>query len=329
MECYNFGMSRTIVGVLRGGTSNEYDSSLKTGAVMLAALPEEKYETRDIFIDKNGYWHVRGIPSEPSRALAQVDVILNGLHGGVGEDGSVQRILDQHGVAYAGSRAFASALSHNKSKAQEVARSAGILVPHSVTFMVQSSATTGEMARAVFEIFGPPYIVKPPFEGSSRGIVLAQTIVELPDALGETLDRFGSALVQEFISGEDARVGVIEGFRDQELYALPPAHMLRPAGKRFIDSAAREEGLVRHVVPSNFSDAEKRSLEEAAKRAHKALGLSHYSRTDFILSRGKPYLLEITGLPGLYEGAALPQMLGAVGSSVPEFLEHAIALARN
>ena len=135
--------------------------------------------------------------------------------------------------------------------------------------------------------------------------------------------------MQEFIRGEDARVGVVEQFRGQELYALPPAHLIKPEGKRFIDAAARQEGQLRHVVPSNFSEGEKRVLEEAAKLAHRSLGLSHYSRSDFILARGRPYLLEVTGLPGLYPEAAFPQMLQAVGSSVPEFLEHAIALAQN
>ena len=318
-----------IVGVLRGGTSTEYDLSLKTGAAMLAAWPEEKYETRDIFIDKAGFWHLRGAPADPSRILAQIDVVLNGLHGGVGEDGTVQRILDRHGVAYAGPRARAASFSNNKSRTYELARQAGIAVPRSIVFVVHNDMTTRDMARATFDSFGPPYIVKPLFEGASLGVLLAQSIIELPDIIGETLDRFGSAIVQEFIRGEDARVGVIEGFRGQELYALPPAHMLRPEGKRFIDSAARREGLVQHVVPSNFSDSEKRVLEEAARLAHKAVGLSHYSRADFILSQGKPYLLEVTGLPGLYPGAAFPQMLEAVGSSVPEFLEHAIALARN
>src|SRR3989338_7805591 len=98
-------MSRTIVGILRGGTSREYNLSLKTGAAMLSALPEEKYDARDILVDKNGVWHSRGIPIDSSRALAQIDVVINGLHGGVGEDGTVQRVLDRAGVAYAGSRA--------------------------------------------------------------------------------------------------------------------------------------------------------------------------------------------------------------------------------
>lgn len=321
-------MARTIVGILRGGTSSEYDASLKMGAVMLAALPEEKYETRDILVDKNGFWHLRGVPAEPSRILAQVDVVLSSLMGGVGEDGTTHRILEKHGVPYAGSRAPAVALSHNKARTMEVARTVGILVPRSILFTVGSSMTTADMARSIFAVFGPPYIVKPPLEGSSEGVMLARTIIELPDALGETLDRFGTALVQQFVRGEDARVGIIEGFRGQELYALPPAHMLRPEGKEFIDSETRRNGSVRHVVPSNFSDEEKRSLEAAAKAAHRALGLSHFSRADFILARGKPYLLEVTSVPGLYPGAAFPQMLEAVGSSVPEFLEHAIALAR-
>lgn len=321
-------MARTIVGVLRGGTSSEYDLSLKTGAAMLAALPEEIYETRDIFIDRNGFWHLRGVPAEPPRILAQVDVVLNGLHGGVGEDGTVQRIIEQHGARFAGSRAAASALSNNKTRTNEAARAAGIPTPRSIAFSVRNDMTTAEMARAVFAAFGPPYVVKPPLEGASLGILVAETVIGLPDALGETLDRFGSALVQEFIRGEDVRVGVIEGFRGEAIYALPPAHMLKPEGKRFVDSAARRDGLVRHVVPSNFSDAEKRALENAARAAHRALGLSHYSRSDFILSRGKVYLLEVTGLPGLYEGASFRLMLEAVGSSVPEFLEHAIALAR-
>ena len=79
-------MARTSVGILRGGTSSEYNLSLKSGAAMLAALPEDRYDTRDIFIDKRGYWHLRGAPVDAARALSQIDVVLNALHGGAGED---------------------------------------------------------------------------------------------------------------------------------------------------------------------------------------------------------------------------------------------------
>ncbi|MEY4747098.1 MAG: hypothetical protein RLZZ416_147 [Candidatus Parcubacteria bacterium] len=321
-------MMRTSVGVLRGGTSSEYDLSLKTGAAMLSALPEEKYDARDIFIDRRGYWHLRGQPVDPARALAQVDVALNALHGGIGEDGTVQRILERAGIAYAGARPLASAHALNKIRAREILQKAGIRMPRAVSFSLQNDLTTGEMARLVFDQFGPPYIVKPASEGAGHGIVIATTLLELPDAIGDILDAFGSALVEELIRGRDASVGVVEDFRGEELYALPPAHLIAPRGSRFLDPTGHREATIIHVVPSNFHQAEKRSLADLARAAHRALGLSHYSRADIILTPRGPYLLEINATPGLYRGASFPPMLESVGSSVREFLEHAISLAR-
>ena len=100
-------MSRLTVGVLRGGPSNEYDISLQTGAEVLHALPEEKYAARDIFIDREGQWHLLGMPRSPDRALRGVDVVVNALHGKYGEDGRVQQLLDRFGVPYTGSQSFA------------------------------------------------------------------------------------------------------------------------------------------------------------------------------------------------------------------------------
>src|SRR3989344_8738735 len=159
-------MARTIVGVLRGGTSSEYPLSLKTGAAVMAALPEEGYETRDILIDKGGTWHLRGMPADPHRALSHVDVVLNALHGGVGEDGTVQRLLERVGVPYAGSRPLSAALSLNKIRARELFRKAGIPTPRGAAFSLENPMGTDEMSRAVFSQFGPPYIVKPPMEGA-------------------------------------------------------------------------------------------------------------------------------------------------------------------
>src|SRR3989344_6778687 len=123
---YNFAMARTVVGVLRGGASSEYDLSLKTGGAILNALPESDYDVRDILIDKQGYWHSQGRPAEPHRAIAQVDVVVNGLHGGAGEDGRVQRILESAGIPYTGSRAHSSALSLNKIQSGLATPKAGI-----------------------------------------------------------------------------------------------------------------------------------------------------------------------------------------------------------
>lgn len=321
-------MARTSVGILRGGTSSEYNLSLKTGAAMLGALPEERYDTRDIFIDKRGYWHLRGTPVDPARALAQVDVVLNALHGGVGEDGTVQRILERAGVPYAGARPAASGFSLNKIRAREILQQAGVRMPRGVSFTLNNELTTGDMARAVFEQFGPPYVVKPASEGAATGILVAMTLSALPDVLGDVLDSFGAAIVEEYIRGEEASVGIIENFRGQELYALPPAHVVLPEGLEFMSPQAHEEGRVIHIVPSNFSHSQKQALADIAQQAHRALGMEHFSRADIIITPRAVYLLEVNAIPGLYQVASFPPMLESVGSSVREFLEHSIALAR-
>lgn len=292
------------------------------------ALPEDEYDVRDIFIDKGGYWHSRGMPTDPARALSQVDVVLSGLHGGAGEDGTVQRILDRAGISYAGSGAMPAALSLNKIHASMALKNAGLQMPHAVGFTTASTLDTGEMARLVFSNFGPPYIIKPGNQGASHGIVLVATIIELPDAIGDTLDAFGSALVEEYLLGDEATVGMVEDFRGEELYVLPPARVVYPEEAPFLHFEHHTRGEVNYMVPSDFSDLEKRALVDAARAAHRALGLSHFSRADFIVTRRGPYLLEVNAYPGLHEHAAFPRMLESVGSSVKDFLKHIIQLAR-
>lgn len=295
---------------------------------MLHALPEDTYDVRDILIDKRGVWHSRGMPIAPARALQQVDIVLNGLHGGVGEDGAVTRLLERTGVPYAGSRPMPSALSLNKVRAREVLQKAGVMMPQALAFSLSNDLDTGEMAQLVFSQFGPPYLVKPAGEGASTGIRLVFTIIELPDAIGDVLDAYGAALIEEYLMGEEATVGVIEDFRDEELYALPPARVILPDDAPFLHFDHHASGELRHMAPSDFSDLEKKALADAARAAHRALGLSHFSRADFIVTNRGPHLLEVNALPGLYEGSALPQKLESVGSSVKQFLEHAIHLAR-
>ena len=320
-------MTRTTVGVLRGGTSSEYPLSLKTGAAILQALPEDKYETRDILVDKNGLWHLRGMPVTPARALAQLDVVLNAIHGGVGEDGSVQRMLDRAGVPYAGSRALPSNMSLNKARTYELLRKRGIPVPRGRTFNLEQEISAEDMAREIFQQFGPPYIVKPTNEGASNGVRYVATLIELPDAIADVLEAFGTAKVQEYLMGAEVSVGVIEDFRGEELYTLPPVHIIIPDGK-FLTFEHHDQGLARHIVPSNFSDEEKQLFADIARTAHRALGLAHYSRADIMLTRSGAYLLEMNSVPGLYHGAAFPPALEAVGSSIREFVEHAIHLAQ-
>lgn len=320
-------MARTIVGILRGGSSSEYESSLKSGAALLQALPEERYDTRDIFIDRSGLWHSRGMPADPARALAQVDVVFNALHGGAGEDGTVQRILQRSGIRYAGSNAQASAASFNKIIARQMLQDAGVQIPAGMSFTIRDG-TTGDMAMKVFAQFPPPYVVKPPVEGSSMGIIIAESLIDLPDAIGDVLDAYGNALVEEFVMGHEVTTGIIEAFRNEELYVLPPAQILLPDGARYLHRDILTERSHELEVPSNFTHTQKKAIADMARAAHRALNLSQYSNVDLILTRRGPYVLEANSSPHLHQEAPFHHMLESVGSSVRDFAEHVIATAQ-
>lgn len=314
--------------MLRGGSSSEYDLSLLSGAAVMNALPEDRFETRDIFIDKQGTWHWRGLPVLPARALAQLDTVVSALHGGEGEDGTVHRILERAGVPYTGSRAHPSSIALNKVRARETFKAHGIRVPQGMHFFADVGASVHDMAKAAFASFGPPYVVKPWQEGAGEGVRIADTIRDLPYVLGDVLSAHRGAVVEEFVRGKEVTVGVIEDFRGSELYALPPAEIVLPQGFRTMQPVVHQLRLMDHIVPSTLSREQKDALEDTARRAHRALGLSHYSRADLIITPRAVYLLEVNALPCLYEGSSFHDMLGAVGASLEEFLSHVISLAR-
>src|SRR3989344_2032338 len=159
---------QTIVGVLRGGPSREHEVSLKTGAAILAALPEERFIARDIYIDRQGVWHDRGRPTAPERILRQLDVVLNGLHGEYGEDGEVQKLLERFGVPYTGADPFGSYLAMHKLMAKVHAKEAGLLTPESR--YVERVEDSEAAAHDIIRNFHQPVVVKPVGWGSSVGI---------------------------------------------------------------------------------------------------------------------------------------------------------------
>ncbi|MBI2048364.1 MAG: D-alanine--D-alanine ligase [Parcubacteria group bacterium] len=317
-------MSRTTVGVLRGGPSAEYDVSLQTGAAILNALPEDEYRSLDILIDKQGRWHNFGRPMDPFRALQGVDVVVNGLHGAYGEDGTVQRILERANIPYTGSDPIGAAVSMNKPRAKMIARSSGLLVPRGISFSLPNEEDTWSMSQRVFREFAPPYVVKPSYSGSSVGVVLAPTLHALNDLLGDALDAHQAVLVEEYIRGKEATVGVVDDFRDHDIYVLPPVE-IELGGRQLFDYDAKYSPHTKELCPSTFSDEVKQQLEHAARVAHQALGLTHYSRSDFrVHPSGTVYYLETNALPGLTETSLIPRALREVGSSLKEFLTHII-----
>ncbi len=322
---YTIYMSKVRVGVLRGGPSNEYEVSLKTGATVLAHLPEEKYETRDIFIDRQGTWHMRGRPLYPEQALEQVDVAFNALHGHYGEDGQVQHLLEQLAIPFTGSGSLGSAVAMNKLLTKERVKKADIKTAFHV--VLTPDRPIESIARDVFRSFPSPWVIKPASSGSSVGVTLARSFEELVEGINEAFGHSEKVFIEDYVRGREATVGVIEGFRDEDAYALPPIEIIPAPERTFFDYHAKYAGASQEICPGNFTMEEKRELERLAKLVHRELGLRHYSRSDFIINPTGIYFLEVNTLPGLTQESLVPKAVGAVGSGLPEFLDHLVTLA--
>lgn len=319
---------RTVVAVLRGGPSSEYEVSLRSGASVLNALDKEKYDPRDIFIDRNGTWHMHGLEMLPERALRGVDVAFNAMHGHYGEDGEAQRLLEALAIPYTGSSAAASALAFNKQHTKQAIKKLGIKTPKALAVPPPQDGDFEKLAFTIFRGFPHPAIVKPVIGGSSVGTTIVDNFHTLAWALKRAHEVAPKALIEEFIRGKEATVGVIDHFRGETTYALMPVEIVPPASRPFFDYHAKYSGESIERVPGHFSHEEKGELAQMAKKVHEGLGLSHYSRSDFIVGKRGIFFLEVNTLPGLTEESLLPKALHAVGSRLSEFLDHVINLAR-
>jgi len=316
---------QTIVGVLRGGPSREHEVSLKTGAAILANLPEERYSARDIYIDKNGQWHDRGRVTTPERALRQIDVALIGLHGEYGEDGEVQKVLERFGVPYAGADSFGSYLAMHKLMAKMRAKEAGLLTPES--HYIERAEDSEEAVHRIIRSFQQPVVVKPIGWGSSVGVSVVGGYAQVLSAIEQLFaEGAPTVLVEEYIRGKEATIGVVENLRGEALYVLPTIEIIPPEGD-FFSYDAKYSGVTREVCPGNFSRVATEELKRAAKVMHRALGLRHYSRSDFIVAPKGVYYLETNTLPGLTTESLMPKSLAAVGMPFPDFLGHLVNLA--
>ncbi len=320
-------MKNLRVAVLRGGPSDEYDVSMMTGSEVIASLRRQGVDVVDVIINKKGEWMVHGFMTEPKALAVVADVAFVALHGQYGEDGTVQRILDNAGMPYTGSRAYPSALTMNKILTKDVLRAAGVKTPPHLR-VTRASTDVRRVATTIESLFGPTYIVKPINSGSSVSTYKASGVHELVRALASALRDRDEVLVEKYIKGREATVGVVEGLRGESLYRLPTVEIIPPASHGFFDRDVKYNGATEEICPGRFSRQEKQDLEEAALKAHGLLGLSHYSRSDFMVADDGIYFLETNTLPGLTRESLIPKALAAVGHSYDDFIMHLIERAR-
>ncbi len=318
-------MQRIKVAVLRGGPGAESEVSMKSGKNVLENLPE-KYIPLDVFVDKNKSWFLDGVKISPEKLFKNIDVVFNAMHGEYGEDGKVQQLMDQFGVKYTGSKALASALGMNKVMAKNIFAKDDLKTP--VYKVIKKGENLKDIDKTIFKTFPMPAIVKPGGSGSSIGVSLVKNLKDIMPAIEKALKYSDVIIVEEFIKGKEATCGVVENFRGQMIYPLFPVEIIKPKDFEFFGYDAKYSGKSSEVCPGNFSEKEKKTIQDMAVEVHRILGLRHYSRSDFIVSpkRGV-YILEVNTLPGLTKESLLPKSLEAAGCSLSNFLDHVITLA--
>lgn len=307
---------------MRGGISDEYEVSLQTGGAVLASLADRGYPFRDILITKDGTWHSDGVPTTPARVARTVDVVWNALHGHFGEDGKIQQIFETHRIPYTGSPPFVSAIGLHKDHTRVVLHEAGVRVPAGTTVFRDEHPHAA--AQRVLSLFHPPYVIKPVAGGSSIGVAVAESTLDLVAALEKIHHTHGTALVEERLVGDELVVGAVAS-HDGTWNILQPLKVSVSEHSGFFthEEKLSEAPPVAPVAQVGEGD----SVVSMMRQALCALGARHYATADFILTPEGAHILEVNTQPALASHGAFSRMLATCGASFDDFVDHTIGLA--
>ena len=309
--------ARRRIAVLYGGASNEAAVSEVSARGVAEALASQGHEVHSIPADR-----------DLARRLGELspDVVFPALHGPPGEDGTVQGLLEMLEIPYVGSGVEASAFAMNKIIAKHAFRMAGLPVAEEV--IVRAGKQDVQQACAHIEAtLGARVAVKPNRQGSALGVTLVRTAAELPAALTLALSYGGDVLIEEFITGREITVAVLD-LCGASAYALPVIEIQTAKGAWYDYHNRYTAGAAVHLVPAPLPAAVSQRLMDIAVAAHLALGCRDLSRADFVLSEAlAPVLLEVNTLPGMTPTSLYPDAANAVGISFPMLMQNLIESA--
>ncbi len=292
------------VAVLMGGWSAERDVSLRTGAACAAALEGVGYRVTRLDVERD---------IGARLAALRPDVAFNALHGRVGEDGTVQGILEVLRIPYTHSGVLASAVAMQKDKAKILMAAAGVPVAHGMV--------VDRFAAARSHVLPPPYVLKPVNEGSSVGVIIVrEDRSHPPQEVGREDWAFGDTILAEtFVAGRELTCAVM-GDR-----ALDVIDVVSNTGEFYDYDAKYAKGGSTHVLPANLKQFVYQNVQELALRAHRALGCRGVSRTDFRYDdrpggTGQLVALEVNTQPGMTETSLVPELAAHAGLSFGELV---------
>lgn len=324
------------IAVLFGGKNEERDVSIASAAGIVPALRSVGHDVVAVdtaagflSIDEEARVLRNDVPlSAPSAEatyprgdlvaalagrLAEVDLVFLALHGGEGENGTMQAYLSLLGLPYTGSDATGSALAMDKELSKRLFRAGGIPTPDWLFNPASPAAAVRHL--------GSPLIIKPNAQGSTVGLTLARDVQEAEEGF-ELANRYGDVLIERFIAGRELTVGVLDG------RPLAVGEIVIPASSAFSYAEKYQPGAVLEVFPADLDKETTRRAQHLAAQAHQVLKLRGYSRADFRLDPdGELWLIEVNTLPGMTSTSLLPQSAQACGISYSDLCSRICSLA--
>lgn len=315
-------MNKKNVAVVMGGFSDEYKVSLKSGQLIFDELDRDLYNVYKVHILSEGWFFINEneekLPIDkadfsvklPSGEKLTFDVCFNTIHGTPGENGILQAYWDAVGQKYTGCDFYQSALTFNKKDTLAVLNKYGI--PSAKSVYVRKGQEINE--DEIIAELGLPCFVKPNQSGSSLGISKVKEKSEFAQALKLAFAEDDEVLIESFLDGTEVSVGVVDYKGVPTVIGITE---IIPETE-FFDYQAKYEGASQEITPARLDEETRRKVEEIAIRAYVSLGMKGFSRSEYIIMNGTPYMLEMNTNPGFSPASILPQQARIYGISIQD-----------
>lgn len=317
------------IAVVMGGYSDESVISLRSGQLILSHLDRAKYnpfevhilpEGWNVLIDGNKYPINKGDFSfGKDGTTTTFDAIINTIHGTPGEDGHLQAYWELLDIPYTGCGFYQSSLTFNKRDTLSVLSKFNINKAKSI-YLSKGDVIT---AQEIVDTVGLPFMVKPNQSGSSLGISKVNDIADFEKALQLAFAEDSDILIEEYLKGTEVSVGVLNLNGKTTVLGLTEI----VSHNDFFDYEAKYQGKSDEITPARVDDQTERKIRETAIKVYDVLGMSGFSRADYIVRDGEPYFIEINTNPGLSGQSIFPQQAEHAGIPFSELLDSEVKLA--
>ena len=317
------------VAVVMGGYSDESVISLRSGQLILNQLDKSKHQAFEVHILKDEwYCLLENIKYPINKAdfsfskdnqVITFDVAINTVHGTPGEDGHLQAYWELIDLPYSGCNYYQSSLTFNKRDTLSVLSKFNIPKANSI---YKSKGDTIDGAKIVAEL-GLPFFVKPNQSGSSLGVSMVSTLEDLPKALEFAFAEDNDILIESYLNGMEVSVGVLNYQGETKVLGITEI----VSQNAFFDYEAKYLGKSHEITPARISAELENLVIETAKKVYQSLGMTGFSRTDFIIMNGIPHFIEINTNPGLSPQSIFPQQAAYANIPFSELLDNEISLA--